>query len=178
MTEEPEPTESDMPEPDGPVAFGAIGSEVFIADGEKLARWSQSRGLEHIANTNPDQYMKFNGGYMKDPEPGAAAAALAAYKAASAPAGDNFDDPDVLCMSGPHARSAAFMVSIDDLTTSHPSFAGAAQHLAVTIGDVATVDRKIQIVEFSEEDGILLTQTWTSRMIGREICWSTESPLQ
>jgi len=70
------------------------------------------------------------------------------------------------------------MVTTDGLTTSHPSFAAAAQHLAVTIGDEATVDEGIKIVEFGEEDGILLTQTWTSRMIGREICWSTESPLQ
>ena len=178
MAEEPDPTTSDAPEPDGPIAFGAIGSEVFIADGDNLARWSENVGLEHIPNITPAQYMKFNGGYMSDPEPDAAAAAVKAYKTEPQPVGDNFSDPDVLHMTGPRARSAAFMVSIDGLTTSHPSFAAAAQHLAVTIGDAATVDEGIKIVEFSEEDGIVLTQNWTPSMIGREIAWNTANPLR
>ena len=48
----------------------------------------------------------------------------------------------------------------------------------MTIGDEATVDEGIKIVEFGEEDGILLTQNWTPAMFGREIAWYTDNPLR
>lgn len=70
-----------------------------------------------------------------------------------------------------------YMVTLDDNTTTHRTFARAAQHLATTIGDTCTVERGIQIVEFSEADGILLSQVWTPRMIDGEIAWSAPSLL-
>lgn len=69
----------------------------------------------------------------------------------------------------------AFMVTLDDHTTSHRSFGGAAQRLAGTIGDAETIERGVQIIEFSEDDGIVLTRTWTPRMIDGEIVWTDSS---
>ena len=70
---------------------------------------------------------------------------------------------------------ATYMVTLAGHTTSHQSFARAALHLATTIGDADTVERGIQIVEFTEDDGIVLTQSWTPRMIDGEIAWTTAS---
>lgn len=69
----------------------------------------------------------------------------------------------------------AFMVSLGDRTTAHRSFARAAQDLATTLGDDRTVECGAQIIEFSEDGGILLVQTWTAQMIDGEIAWSVAS---
>ena len=70
---------------------------------------------------------------------------------------------------------AAYLVTLGESTTSHRTFTRAALHLASTLGDADTVERGIQIVEFSEDDGIVLTQSWTPRMIDGEIAWTTAS---
>lgn len=102
---EPGETVADTVTPDGPAVFGAIGDELFIADGNQLARWSEVAGVERVPTISPAQYMKFNGGYMKDPDPALVDKALEAYETDVPQVSDNFSDPAVLNMSGPRDRT-------------------------------------------------------------------------
>ena len=90
----------------GPVAFAALGKTVLVRQGDRLAEWTEEAGLQPIPDTTPDQYMKFVGGYIKDPDPLDAEDAVRAWEESPPEFTDanNLNDPDVLDMRGPRPK--------------------------------------------------------------------------